>query len=57
MQQPVEVFRASGRLACEERAFVLTAVGIDSEVDLAADGYVLQVEQPLHAHARHHLWQ
>jgi membrane associated rhomboid family serine protease len=57
MQQPVEVFRASGRLACEERAFVLTAVGIDSEIDLAADGYVLQVEQPLHAHARHHLWQ
>lgn len=57
MQQPVEVFRASGRTACEERAFVLTAVGIDSEIDLVAEGYVLQVEQPLLAHARHHLWQ
>jgi membrane associated rhomboid family serine protease len=57
MQQPVEVFRASGRSACEERAFVLTAVGIDSEIALADEGYVLQVEQPLHAHARHHLWQ
>jgi rhomboid protease GluP len=57
MQQPVEVFRAGYRQACEERAFVLTAVGIDSEVDITADGFSLQVEQPLMAHAQHHLWQ
>jgi membrane associated rhomboid family serine protease len=57
MQQPVEVFRAAGRRACEERAFMLMAVGIDSEVDALAEGYALFVEQPLMAHARHHLWQ
>lgn len=57
MQQPVEVFRAAQRRACEERAFMLMAVGIDSEVDAAAEGFALHVEQPLLAHARHHLWQ
>jgi len=57
MQQPVVVFRAASRQACEERAFVLTAVGIDSQVDVEAEGYCLLVEQPVMAHAHHHLWQ
>jgi rhomboid protease GluP len=57
MQQPVVVFRAASRRACEERAFVLTAVGIDSQVDIESDGYCLLVEQPVLAHAQHHLWQ
>jgi membrane associated rhomboid family serine protease len=57
MQQPVEVFRAAQQRACDERAFMLMAVGIESEVDAVADGFVLCVEQPMLAHARHHLWQ
>ena len=57
MQQPVVVFRAASRRACDERAFVLTAVGIDSQVDVEAEGFCLLVEQPVLAHARHHLWQ
>lgn len=36
---------------------MLTAVGIDSQVDVEAEGYCLLVEQPLMAHAQHHLWQ
>jgi membrane associated rhomboid family serine protease len=36
---------------------MLMAVGIESEVDAVAEGFALYVEQPLHAHARHHLWQ
>lgn len=57
MQQPVEVFRALVRRACEDRAFMLMAVGIDSEIDAVAEGFALYVEQPMLAHARHHLWQ
>ncbi len=42
-QTDVEVFRSRGRRACQERALVLTAVGIASEV-ISADGrFVLQV--------------
>lgn len=36
---------------------MLTAVGIDSQVDLTAEGYALYVEQPMRAHALHHLAQ
>jgi len=57
MQQPAVVFRAAGHRACEERAFVLTAVGIDWEVLPVDDGFALVVEQPLREHALHHLWQ
>lgn len=34
---------------------MLMAVGIDSEIDVTADGFALFVEQPVHAHALHHL--
>jgi membrane associated rhomboid family serine protease len=58
MQHPVAVFRAPDLRACEERAFVLTAVGIDSVVEVEPqDGFVLLVEQRMLAHAQHHLWQ
>lgn len=57
MQQPVAVFRSMVVRACEERAFVLTAVGIDNQIAPDDDGHVLLVEQPLRAHALHHLWQ
>lgn len=57
MHQPVAVFRAPVHRACAERAFVLTAVGIDSQVVPVEEGFALLVEQPLHAHAVHHLSQ
>lgn len=58
VQQPVEVFRSARRRACEERAFVLTAVGIASQVEVDAEGYyVVRVEYVAREHARHHLWQ
>src|SRR5690606_35023441 len=57
MQQPVAGFRSMVDRACEERAFVLTAVGIDNQIAPDDDGHVLLVEQPLRAHALHHLWQ
>jgi rhomboid protease GluP len=36
LEQSVEVYRSRGRVACEERAFVLQAIGIDSK--LQTDG-------------------
>jgi rhomboid protease GluP len=56
----VEVFRSRRRADCEERAFVLTAVGIPSQIDSAAgsfDGtqYVLMVDEPLYEAASAHL--
>ncbi len=54
---PVEVFRSARRRACDERAFVLTAVGIDSEIELDGDAYAVRVDASVLAHAQHHLWQ
>jgi len=53
---PADVFRSARLRACDERAFVLTAVGIASEIDLDGDAYVLRVEAAVRAHALHHLW-
>ncbi len=57
MQTPAVVFRAADHRACEERAFVLTAVGIDSVTVPVEGGFVLLVEHDMLAHAQHHLWQ
>jgi rhomboid protease GluP len=57
LQQPVDVFRSARRRACDERAFVLTAVGIHNETEFVGDGYVVRVESIALAHAQHHLWQ
>lgn len=57
MQEAAVVFRSNAHRACEERAFVLTAVGIDSHVLPVEGGFALMVEQPLREHALHHLWQ
>lgn len=57
MQQAAVVFRSPVHRACEERAFVLTAVGIDNQVVPDEAGFALLVEQPLREHALHHLWQ
>jgi rhomboid protease GluP len=52
----VVVFRAVSRKACDERAFVLTAVNIASDVEPDGDEFVVLVEQAGRAHAAHHLW-
>lgn len=53
----VVVFRSARRPACDERAFVLTAVLIDNQVIAEPGGYALCVDQRLAAHAAHHLHQ
>lgn len=57
VNQPVEVFRSRLRRPSEERAFVLTAVGIASEVDWDGSAFVVRVDNVARAHAEHHLWQ
>lgn len=57
VNQPVEVFRSRLLRPSEERAFVLTAVGIASEVEWEGGSYVVRVESVARAHAEHHLWQ
>jgi len=53
----VDVFRSARRRACDERAFVLTAVGIENEIELDDDAYAVRVDATVRAHALHHLWQ
>lgn len=36
---------------------MLTAVGIDSEIELDGEAYAVRVDAAVHAHALHHLWQ
>jgi rhomboid protease GluP len=52
------VFRSARRRACEERAFVLVAVGIASEVEFAGGdiGYEVLVEAVVREQALHQLW-
>jgi len=54
---PVVVFRSLRRPACDERAFVLTAVLIDNEIVEEPEGFALCVGQRQAAHATHHLHQ
>lgn len=54
---PAEVFRSARQRACDERAFVLDAVGIENEIELDGDAYAVRVDAALQAHALHHLWQ
>jgi membrane associated rhomboid family serine protease len=42
----VEVFRSLRRRSCDERALVLTAVGIESVVTFAGAGFILWVNEP-----------
>ena len=48
----VEVFRSRRRRACEERALVLTALGIVSFISTVPSSFVLEVEEPDLARAR-----
>jgi rhomboid protease GluP len=54
---PVVVFRSVRRPACDERAFVLTAVLIDNEIIEGPAGFALCVDHRQAAHAAHHLHQ
>jgi len=51
----VEVYRSSGMLACEQRAFVLHAVGIESEIVDEADAFTLWVAPESASAAHEHL--
>jgi membrane associated rhomboid family serine protease len=57
LADPVVVYRSVRRPACDERAFVLTAVLIDNEVLEEPAGFALCVDQRQAAHATHHLHQ
>jgi rhomboid protease GluP len=57
LAMPAEVFRSRRRRPCDERAFMLTAVGIASAVEPDGRDWVMRVEAVAQAHARHHLWQ
>jgi rhomboid protease GluP len=54
---PVEVFRSLTREACDDRAFMLSAVNIPSEIVASVAGYSVYVAHPQGALAAHHLWQ
>ena len=51
----LEVFRTSRSAECEERAFVLTAVGVPNVVDFDGAQYVIRVEASLASLALTHL--
>jgi rhomboid protease GluP len=55
---PAEVFRSARRGACDDRAFMLVAVGIASEVHFIGGdaGYAVFVEAAVRAQAQHQLW-
>ncbi|MEO8308664.1 MAG: rhomboid family intramembrane serine protease [Pseudomonadota bacterium] len=52
----VQVFRSFDRAQCDDRAFMLSAVSIPSEVDTDTTGYVVRVAYAQAAFATHHLW-
>jgi len=51
----LEIFRSTRAADCEERAFVLTAVGVASFIDFDGLQYVLRVEESNYSAARAHL--
>ncbi|HEX7417429.1 MAG TPA: hypothetical protein VF315_05170, partial [Steroidobacteraceae bacterium] len=55
MNEPTEVYRSRLLAACDEQAFVLTAVGITSEIVWTGEAHSLFVEAPQAGTARAHL--
>lgn len=51
----LEVFRSPRRADCDERVFMLTAVGIQSRLDFDGWEFVLRVDEPSYDAARAHL--
>jgi rhomboid protease GluP len=53
----IEVFRSFDRKQCDDRAFMLAAVNIPSEVGIDTASYVVSVPYAQAAFATDHLWQ
>ena len=53
--ESIEIYRSTDRRSCEERAFVLTAVGVPHEMSQSAQGFSLWVDLADLEQARHHL--
>jgi membrane associated rhomboid family serine protease len=53
--EAIEIYRSPSRGNCEERAFVLTAVGVPYEMSESPEGFSLWVEPANLAQARSHL--
>ncbi len=51
----LEVFRSPRRADCDERVFMLTAVGVPSRLDFDGFEFVLRVDEPHYEVARAHL--
>jgi rhomboid protease GluP len=52
LAEAIEIYRSPHRANCAERAFVLTAVGIEHEMSESAEGFSLWVD-PVNAQAAH----
>ena len=55
--ESIEIYRSPNRRSCEERAFVLTAVGVPHELSQSAEGFSLWVDLTDLEQARTHLLQ
>jgi membrane associated rhomboid family serine protease len=55
LNEAVELFRSTRAADCEDRAFVLTAVGLPNEVAVEGGHFVLWVNAWVFAQARHHI--
>jgi rhomboid protease GluP len=53
--ESIEIYRSANRGSCEERAFVLTAVGVPHEMSQSAEGFSLWVDLADLEQARNHL--
>jgi rhomboid protease GluP len=53
--EAIEIYRSPSRKACEERAFVLTAVGVPHELSQSAEGFSIWVDLENLEQARDHL--
>ena len=53
--ESIEIYRSTDRRSCEERAFVLTAVGVPHEMSQSAEGFSLWVDLTDLEQARNHL--
>jgi rhomboid protease GluP len=53
--EAIEIYRSPSRRSCEERAFVLTAVGVAHELSQSAEGFSLWVDLADLEQARDHL--
>jgi membrane associated rhomboid family serine protease len=53
--ESIEIYRSPNRRQCEERAFVLTAVGVPHEMSQSAQGFSLWVDLADLEQARNHL--